>query len=167
MKEILLTRGFVALVDDEDYEELSFGGKWSTTKGGYAQRHCRYKNGNASKELMHRIIMNLKVGCGLDVDHINGIKTDNRKINLRICTRGQNLKNQKIRKDNKSGYKGVSWNDRRKRWDAAASENGSTVKIGSFSTKELAHKAICEYRIKNHKEFANHGIGCILLEDKK
>jgi hypothetical protein len=102
MKKIQLTKNKYALVDDEDYEELNKY-NWYYSYQGYAVR----TNHRLNKCIyMHRIIMN-----PLDykqVDHINHNKLDNRKENLRICDRFQNLQNSKIRLDNKSGIKGVS-----------------------------------------------------------
>lgn len=76
-----------ALVDDEDFERLSvFNWHFKQEYAGYAEK----VDGVWHHYYMHRII----TGCkkGLEVDHINGKKTDNRKKNLRVCTRGENLK---------------------------------------------------------------------------
>ena len=94
------------IVDDEDYdkvvEALGKRAKWylwkSTTGKKYAMSGCRYKS-------VHRVVMgNPK---GMDIDHIDGDGLDNRKENLRICTRSQNCANKKVRRDSQSGYKGV------------------------------------------------------------
>lgn len=104
MKEIHLTRGFKAIVDYEDYEELNKH-KWSYCKG-YAVRGARI-DGKWKQLLMHRVIMNLNFGDKQLVDHINGNTLDNRRCNLRICSNAQNCRNRGKQKNNTSGMKGV------------------------------------------------------------
>ena len=92
MKKIKLTQGKVALVDDEDYERVSKI-KWaaeqcSTVKSNY---YARNRNQNIK---MHRLIMDLDKS-DLVVDHINHNTLDNRKKNLRICTKAENNRNRK------------------------------------------------------------------------
>lgn len=137
MAEIPLTQGFVALVDDEDYEFLS---QWSwcykiTKKGGYACRGTRI-GGKPKMYYMHRTIMD-EPAC--QVDHRNGNKLDNRRSNLRLATSEQNRQNQPKRSDNTSGFKGVSYDKNRGRWKA-------TVRgrlIGRFATAEEAAR-VCD-----------------------
>lgn len=94
-----------ALVDDELYDELNKY-HWSISTNGYAQR--RVKIGNRTSIIhMHRQIMELTFGDSICVDHINGNRLDNRKSNLRICSRTENNHNMRISKRNKSGAKGV------------------------------------------------------------
>lgn len=107
MKEIELTQGQVAIVDDDDFEDLSLY-KWFAKKEGgifYAARSYGAKR-NTMK--MHIYIM--KPVDGFVIDHINGNGLDNRKSNLRICSHAENMRNRKLHKDNSSGYKGVSKN---------------------------------------------------------
>ena len=96
MKEIPLSKGFVALVDDEDYEFLSQW-KWHVNIRGtnkYAQSRKYIRGvGNDKMVKMHRLVMKPK--NGEDVDHINGNSLDNRKQNLRLCSRGQNVSNKR------------------------------------------------------------------------
>jgi len=76
------------------------------------------------------------------IDHINGNRSDNRIQNLRVVTQQQNSHNhQKINKKNKSGFRGVCWNGRASKWQAAISVNSKTIYIGVFSTPEDAHLA--------------------------
>lgn len=108
MKKIPLTKGQVALVDDEDYEMVSRY-KWYTqdiNKTLYAQRMIVTKGtGKRVTMFMHRLIMNTPQG--MDTDHIDRNGLNNQKSNLRICTRTQNLLNRGMLKSNTSGYKGV------------------------------------------------------------
>lgn len=104
MQEIKLTQGYQTIVDDDDFQELSkfkwFA--WKVTGGNiYAARHID-KNKIVK---MQNYLMNPP--AGRIVDHINGDSLDNRKENLRICTQAENNRNSRIRKDNKSGFKGV------------------------------------------------------------
>ena len=105
-----------ALVDDEDYERVkeavcSYRKDGTPKKGSgkwYAHVPAGTKpyamNGGRDKSI-HRIVMNNPKG--MDVDHVNGDTLDNRKENLRVCTRSQNAQNKKLREDSSSGMKGV------------------------------------------------------------
>jgi len=74
------------------------------------------------------------------VDHINGIRSDNRWINLREATNQQNIRNTRVRKNTKSGFKGVLWDYRWKKWVAYCQANGKRHFLGSSSTPEGAYK---------------------------
>lgn len=90
-----------------------------------------------------------------DIDHINGIRDDNRIENLREATRQQNLFNS-ISKGGSSKYKGVSWDKGRNKWVAQYTLNRKHFYIGRFNTEEDAHEA---YKLKIntiHKEFSEH-----------
>ncbi|MMZ67947.1 hypothetical protein D1872_305870 [compost metagenome] len=100
MREIPLTQGKVAIIDDEDFEKVS-AYKWcySSTIGYAVSR--KVVNGKRQPVLMHRLI--LDAPPGLVTDHINHDKLDNRKANLRLCTRHENNRNMPLRSNNKSG----------------------------------------------------------------
>jgi len=93
-----------AIVDDSIYDSINIY-KWRMTKNGYAVRGLANK-GNYKTILMHRYITDTPKGY--DTDHINQNKLDNRKSNLRICTRSENNCNSKLRKGNTTGYRGIS-----------------------------------------------------------
>jgi len=76
-----------------------------------------------------------------DIDHINGNRDDNRRSNLRTATRSQNNGNARRRKDNSSGFKGVSFHPQTKKWRAAIHIKGRKHHIGLFQTPEEAHDA--------------------------
>ena len=106
MKQIELKgkngKGKFALVDDEDFDWLNHY-TWYCDKKGYAIcKPAKYKTGFA----MARLIMNCPKG--LQVDHINHNKLDNRQQNLRICSNQENNFNKPLNKNNTSGYKGVN-----------------------------------------------------------
>mgnify|MGYP001597782528 CR=1 FL=1 len=94
MKYINLTKGKRAIVDDADFETVS-GCKWHYVS--YAMRNIR-ENGKQTKWYMHWSIIG-KPKNGLQVDHINENKLDNRRLNLRICNRSENMINRKLFKN--------------------------------------------------------------------
>lgn len=87
------------------------------------------------------------------IDHINGIRNDNRMVNLREASKSQNTQNQKLRLDNKSGLKGVSFHSNGA-WTSRITFNGKRVNIGYFDTKEQAHEAYIAAAKKHFGEFA-------------
>jgi len=140
MKEIQLTKGYVAIVDDEDYEELSKHKWYAQTKRfvQYAKRAC-YKNGDQITISMHRIITNCP--DGMQVDHINHNGLDNRKENLRICTNQENSRNQMKHISTTLGMvKGVVISKciKSKPYKARIRYNGKAKDIGYFATIEEA-----------------------------
>ena len=90
------------------------------------------------------------------VDHINGIKTDNRIENLRPATYPENNRNARIRTDNSSGCKNVSWAKDRQKWCVAIKINGKRKYLGYYGDLELADLVAHEASDKYHKEFARH-----------
>lgn len=121
MREIPLSRGMVAIVDDDDYEMLS-AFNWfvkpcgkSSEQTWYAWRHVSV-GGKSTTGQLHRMIM--LPDPGQEVDHRNGDGLDNRKDNLRICRHRDNLRNQKKMRAGTSPYKGVYWNRARSKWQS-------------------------------------------------
>jgi len=153
-KIIALTRGFEAIVDDEDYDMLIAMGKWCTNgnRGNiYAVRNEK-RNGKKIIIGMHRIIMNEP--NGLCIDHINGDALDNRKSNLRICSHAENIRNGKKGKNCSSSYKGVGWFKLRKKWRARIMIDYKDKHLGLFSNEIDAAKAYDEAARELHGEFA-------------
>lgn len=77
----------------------------------------------------------------LYVDHINGDTLDNRRCNLRYATNQQNQANSKLKSNNTSGYKGVTWDPVNKKWVAQIMFNRKNIKLGRFKNKLKAHQA--------------------------
>jgi hypothetical protein len=88
------------------------------------------------------------------VDHINGIRDDNRISNLRICNLKENSRNSKKSSRNKSGYKGVSFDSESKKWAATICLNGKNKRLGRFKNIEDAKEAYKIASIKHFGEFA-------------
>lgn len=144
MKEITLTKGMVTIVDDEDFESLNQW-KWHLTSAGYAARRAWPSN---KIVLMHREIMSTPKG--FDTDHKNRNVLDNRRENLRVCTRSENNlnKNKEIR--NTSGFKGVFWRADQKLWLARV----GVVYAGKHKDKVEAAKAYDKKAKELFGEFA-------------
>ena len=138
MKQIKLTQGKFAIVDDADYKWLSQW-KWYAFKNyyhiWYAVRKSPRKNGKQTTIWMHRKILGLKRGDPCECDHHNGNGLDNRRSNLRIATRAQNNRNQRPRKGGTSIYKGVSWDWRNTKWLVHIRINGRVTHLGYFDNE--------------------------------
>lgn len=135
MKQIPLTRGQMAIVDDKDYESLSQW-KWQCTARGYAIRTGRKADGalRGSGILMHRQIMDAPQG--LEVDHVNGNRLDNQRGNLRVCTGEQNRSHITKRKGSRT-YKGARPLDGH--WVAYLTNGkGNQEYLGFYRTEEEA-----------------------------
>ena len=85
-----------------------------------------------------------------DIDHINGNRIDNRIINLRECNQSENQQNRKINKNNSSGYIGVSYHKKEKKWRSRIKVNNKLINLGSFDTPELAHEKYLEAKKEYH-----------------
>jgi len=151
MKRIKLTQGKWAIVDNEDYEKLN---KWKWCYyGGYAIRTIRTGVSKRTKCRMHWEVIG-KPKDGFEVDHINGNGLDNKRSNLRICTHRENTMNAKRHKDGKSGFKGVSWQKRVKKWQAQINIGGIRTSLGYFITVKEAAQIYNEAAKKYFKDFA-------------
>ncbi len=139
------------MVDDKDFERIS-SMKWTLNSPSSQWPYARSFVRQGVYISMHRMI----VDCpdGLEVDHINGNTLDNRRCNLRVCTHAENMRNRKINKDNKSGYKGVYLDKKYKTWRAQIKVSGQKRYLGSYKTAEAAAEAYRTYAEILHKEFA-------------
>lgn len=154
MKEIQLTHGKVALVDDEDFEFLNQW-KWCYHNGGYAVR-ADYTSGKHKLITMHRVVN--KTLKDLQTDHINRNKLDNRKENLRSCTSSENNKNTTSRKGSTSKYLGVSSYKRSNKWKSNIWICGKSKHLGYYISEKEAALAYNEAALKYHGKFANLNI---------
>ena len=152
IRTIQLTQGKVAVVDCRDYKFLM---QWQwfylkAYKGGYAAR----SNGlNQRKVYMHRAIAE-RMGLVGRIDHENRNKLDNRRRNLRLATFSQNNANCGRRRNNTSGYKGVYWNKKTKKWQARIECEGRCLHLKYWTTKAAAARAYDRAALKHFCEFA-------------
>lgn len=136
--------------EDSDLATLN----WCWLKG---YSHKKSPRPERKTVYMHRLIMERVLGRKListeTVDHINGDTLDNRRSNLRLATPAENMRNQKRRKDNSSGYKGVCFHKQTKKWMARVVIKGKGIYLGVFDTPELAYQAYCDSARQIHGEF--------------
>ncbi len=153
--EISLTRGYVALVDDEDFDWLSqwrWYARWDAhTQGFYAGRTDR-SGGKQRTVRMHRLI--LSAPDGIQVDHINRKGLDNQRHNLRLATHRENVWNQGLRATNQSGFTGVL---QRKsgRWGAYIWRDGVNTCLGTWDDPVDAALAYDAVALEVRGEFAH------------
>ena len=140
-------RKLFAIVSQEDFDSLSVYG-WSVTKTGYAKRTVSTK-GRKVSVYMHREVCSAP--SSMDVDHKNRNRLDNRRENLRPCTRSQNLANQPPRRGR---YKGVCFSGRENRWRATSQVDGKQVHIGYYDNAEDAAMAYDSVATRHFGEFA-------------
>lgn len=141
MREIPLSQGKVAIVDDEDFERLSQY-KWHTRRSTETLFYARRKpwaGGDRFDILMHREI--LQAPKGVWVDHVDGNGLNNTRNNLRLCTVAENSRNQKKQSGKSSQFKGVGWSKHSRKWRAYIRIDGKSVQIGLFTNESEAARA--------------------------
>ena len=150
MREVPLTQGMVALVDDEDYEEV-MRYRWiyhrpRHSKTGYAQTTVhleRGRGGRSKTPRMHQLIYG-PVPDGMTVDHRDGNGLNNRRSNLRLASRAEQARNRRPRAASATGFKGV-FPSTPNRWIARIGWEGRRLNLGTFSSPE---EAACAYDAK-------------------
>jgi hypothetical protein len=162
VKEVFLTRGYVALVDDEDYGNV-MRYRWYVLKA----RKCRRtpyatrkgKRGETPIVSMHRHILGNRWP---EIDHINGNGLDNRRSNLRPCNRSQNLANSRDRDRKWSHYRGVTFCEESGRWHAQLQYRGKHRHLGTFLCEEDAAAA---YDLAARRYFGDFAVTNDVLGD--
>ena len=158
MPIIRLTQSKQALVDSIDADFLSQW-KWYFSPlpdgTGYAARNRSLKiNPQRKTILMHRVIAERSgLDMGLEIDHRDGDKLNNRRDNLRIATSSQNKMNRPPSKGS-SRFKGVSWRASRNKWRATINIDGKSKHIGYFTTELEAAIAYNKFAIQHQGPFA-------------
>lgn len=156
MKTIKLSKGQIALVDDEDFEKLNQY-NWFAIKGKsdvtyYAARHSSRKSGKRKTILMHREILGITDSKKF-IDHKDHNGLNCQKSNMRTCSSQENQYNRTGY--GSSDYLGVTWDKCNNKWKASISINGKQKHIGRFSNEKEAAIARDEAAKKHHGEFAN------------
>lgn len=159
MKEIILSKGGVAIVDDDDYEKLcEFN--WYIVESRTPGRVYACRKVNGKKLYMHKSLLECS---DLDIDHINGNALDNRKSNLRTVTRSQNNYNSSTRKGCSSKYKGVSISSSNSKFRAIAKIDGKNKHLGYFANELEAASAYDSAAVKHFGEYARFNFPVSLL----
>jgi hypothetical protein len=159
MKEIKLTQGKVAIVDDDDYERLSQF-KWHARKREktyYAMRSLPIGNGKYLRVRMHRDILN--VSEDTQIDHIDRNGLNNQKSNLRPCDHAENQWNTDAPITNTSGVKGVSWDKTNRKWLVQLHCRNKKIHLGRHPDKEEAVKIYDNAAKEHFGEFARPNYG--------
>lgn len=159
MRKVKLTQGYVALVDDEDYQRVAQF-KWcvhkvlnkdGSIKTLYAHRGYKLADRWTTQKL-HRFIRRVS-NPKVKVDHENRNGLDCRKNNLRKASNAQNASNTKLYSTSTSGTKGVHWNKQNKSWVAYIYCNNKRIHLGYFTDKKEAAKARLKAAVKFHGKF--------------
>lgn len=154
MREVQLTRGLVALIDDDDFPVIA-PFTWQAVicdRRLYARRTVPVveRRGGSSCQYMHALL----TGWPL-VDHINGDGLDNRRANLRSATPAQNVRNARKRSTaSSSRFKGASLYRRTGRWRAYIDVGGKEQHLGYFATEIDAARAYDAAALHHFGEFA-------------
>lgn len=154
MKEIKLSCGQVALVDDEDFDFLNQW-KWyatKTIKGDYYAR--RWVGGEEKHVFMHRIILGLNKGDKMTGDHKDHNTLNNQRYNLRKCTYSQNAANR-VKRSNETSSKYIGVIKFNGRFRAAINYRGYCIYIGMFDKEEDAALAFNKKKVELFGEYAS------------
>lgn len=143
-----LTRGYEAIIDAADAE---FVGQWNWCAHVKDRTVYAIRAHKGRSLYLHRALTQAEKG--LEVDHRDGDGLNNRRENLRVGTTSQNQFNSRRPSNNKSGYKGVFWDKRAKKWRAAIKKDRVCRELGFFETPEQAYWAYCEASAELHGEF--------------
>lgn len=159
VREIPLTRGKVALVDDEDYERVSQY-SWRYIETGKMKKPYVYcpalkqetRFGTLRSMMLHSFIVGPKVGQY--IDHKDGNGLNNTRDNLRACTQSQNLANSFKHRVGTSRFKGVRLRKDNNKYSAQIVINSQYIHLGFFTDEIAAAKAYDEAALNHFGEFA-------------
>jgi hypothetical protein len=157
MREIPLTRGHVALVDDCDYERVMAAGPWFARVEPhtvYAQRNVRKPDGTGTAQYLHRFILG-EVNPDVLIDHQDRNGLHNRRSNLRRATPSQSQANHGKQRGTTSRYRGVYRRNDCARWEAGIRGNGRQKSLGLFISEVDAALAYDKAAREIHGEFAS------------
>jgi hypothetical protein len=139
-------RGY-ATVDADDVDFVNQW-RWHLGNDGYATRSENDRNGKRSFSI-HRELLGLARGDGLEGDHINRNRLDNRRSNLRVLPKKgrPNAQNVTVPRGS-SKYRGVTWHKQAKKWRATVCVNGQLRSLGCFSDEDEAGRVAKEARLR-------------------
>ncbi len=163
MKEVPLSNGAIALVDDCDYE-LVMTKKWYLLKG-HNTLYAHTFNSTDHKEsvYLHRFILNPSLG--IQVDHIDGNGLNCTRINMRLCSNTQNHQNERKRKCN-NPHKGVTRDKYSRGWGVSITINGRIIFLGTFYNPYAAALAYDKAARQYFGEFAQPNFPDIIATDE-
>jgi HNH endonuclease len=140
------------LVDIEDLPRLqtiprSISSQWREAQQTFYCYFPRIIDGRQQNTYIHRFIS--QASDGFEVDHKNHNGLDNRKDNLRVGTKSQNMLNRRgaARSNRSSGVRGVNWDNTGKCWSGKVMIDGEKYHVGQFDTVAEAEKAVTEFRL--------------------
>lgn len=167
MKEIRLTRGKVALVDDADFDWLN-SVKWYAYRKGdswYAQRTRSRKEKEGPRGVfMHQLLAAVMGFSRPDHKDCDGL--NNQRRNLRAATQSEQLCNRRAQSNNTSGFKGVSWHALRRRWRAYIVVGRQQRHLGLFDAAEEAARAYDAAALVLFGDFARPNFTALVFRDK-
>lgn len=153
---IELTRGQFAKVDEIDVSIINvrrWCAQWDkSTQSYYATCGITGPDGKSHTTLMHRHIMGSPIGRS--VDHIDHDTLNNRRYNLRVADEFQSAWNRRVRLDNTTGHKGVTWNSRDRLWYARIGVRNRRIHLGCFVTQDQAIEAYLAAADRAYGEFS-------------
>ncbi len=141
MRSVPLQRGYVTLVDDEDFEAVA-AIRWCIVVSSYGSVHAKVGNAkcrNGVRRLHHFIFersTGITVPTGMQIDHANGDTMDNRRANLRLCTASQNCANRYKTRERRGVYQAPNG-----KWRASVNSKGKRYHLGYFDDVEQAARA--------------------------
>jgi hypothetical protein len=161
VRQLFLAGGEIALVDDGDFLTcLNYS--WSLDGRGYARAYLRGSGRRNERYVWLHKLIGARMGIVGIPDHKDRNKLNCQRDNLRQATPSQNTANQKMRSTNTSGYRGVTWHAKSRKWMAMIHANGQQQYLGLFSIAEEAARAYDVEARKQYGEFAalNFPINC-------
>lgn len=148
-----LTRGMFAIIDASDAPLVQKFNWYAlpNRRSIYAATTIRNVDGGRRTLTMHALITGFRIS-----DHIDGDGLNNKRSNLREVSAQENSQNSRMRIDNRSGVKGVSWYQSSRKWQARVALNGVDMHLGYFADIEDARVAVESARSKFHGDFARN-----------
>lgn len=152
---IPLTQGYTSCIDVADVHRVR-GMNWHASiqrNRPYAATRLRVADGTCKEISLARFLMNPP--SGIHVDHIDRNGLNNRRANLRYATISENMMNRGKAINNRSGFKGVYFNEEMRKWRAHIQAHGRRINLGYFRHPEAAHLAYIEASKQLHGEFSH------------